>query len=86
MEKVGTLAFDTAILDVNLHGEASFPIAELLLQRSCPFLLSTGYGAGANPAAFAHVPILQKPFRMADLEHALLRSLAPARDPGKVQS
>ena len=41
--------FDLAILDVNLDGEAIYPLAEELLSRAKPFVLLTGYGAESLP-------------------------------------
>src|SRR5450755_3793242 len=36
-------AFDVAVLDVNLNGKMSYPIADVLASRGVPFLFSTGY-------------------------------------------
>ena len=38
-----TEPIDGAILDINLHGELSFAIAEVLARRGVPFLFVTGY-------------------------------------------
>jgi CheY-like chemotaxis protein len=35
--------FDVAILDVNLKGETSYPVADVLELRKLPFLFATGY-------------------------------------------
>src|SRR5512142_1062490 len=54
MRRVDTLDFDAALLDVNLNGTYSVPIAEKLAQRGVPFVLATGYGTqlpGTVPAA-----------------------------------
>lgn len=71
MDKATTLSFDVAILDVNLNGEKTFPIAEALIERGVPFIFSTGYGAGSLPEALQKRPILHKPFQLRDLERAL---------------
>ena len=42
LEKATALAFDVAILDVNLSGKESFPIAEALRARGMPFVFATG--------------------------------------------
>ncbi|HEX8480575.1 MAG TPA: response regulator [Allosphingosinicella sp.] len=63
--------FDAAMLDVNLAGELSFPIAELLVERRIPFLFATGYGRAGIEERFRASPILQKPFRSAELRTAL---------------
>ncbi len=68
---VATDAFDAAVLDVNLGGEASFPVADLLLERGIPFVFTTGYGAAGIPEKYASVPLLAKPFRQHDIERVL---------------
>lgn len=66
---------DCAILDVNLDGRPSFPIAEALRKRGIPFLFVTGYGSkGINPTFAAH-PVLAKPFLQTDLAAALSKVL-----------
>ena len=64
-------AFDFAILDVNLGGEPSFPIAEALAARDKPFAFATGYGPGGLPAAWRDRPTLSKPFGAADIARVL---------------
>lgn len=34
---------DGAVLDINLHGDRSFPIADALRKRGIPFVFLTGY-------------------------------------------
>jgi CheY-like chemotaxis protein len=63
--------FDAAMLDVNLAGEPSFPVADLLVERGIPFLFATGYGRAGLEERFRAFPILQKPFRAAELQAAL---------------
>lgn len=63
--------FDAAMLDVNLAGERSFPVADLLVERKIPFLFATGYGRPGIEERFRDRPILQKPFRTAELAAAL---------------
>jgi CheY-like chemotaxis protein len=43
IEKAKSLSFDVAILDLNLNGQTSFAIADLLSERGMPFVFSTGY-------------------------------------------
>ena len=62
---------DAAILDVNLAGEASFPVAELLDERGIPFLFATGYGLQGIEERYRSRILLQKPFRCIDLGEAL---------------
>ena len=66
--------FDLAMLDVNLAGEASFPVAAILVERGIPFLFATGYGAKGIAEEYRAYPVLQKPFRARDLDQALRAS------------
>ena len=81
LEKAQSLAFDVAILDVNLAGRRTFPIAELLAGRGVAFVFATGYDAENLPDAVAAAPILSKPFQPRDIERALLAALATAPAP-----
>ncbi len=71
LAKAATLSIDVAILDVNLGGQLSFPVAQQLESRHIPFLFATGYGAAGLSPNFRGVPILNKPFGMPQLENAL---------------
>lgn len=64
-------AFDVAMLDVNLAGHASFPVADILRARGIPFLFATGYGAAGIAEGYRTAHVLQKPFQARDLEQAL---------------
>lgn len=57
-----SMDIQAAILDVNLAGEPSFPLAELLAAKGVPFVFATGYGAGGLPDEWRNRPTLQKPF------------------------
>lgn len=60
-------AFDIAILDVHLNGQAVYPVAESLISRGIPFVFATGYGERGLPEQYRGRPILQKPFSKEDL-------------------
>lgn len=68
--------FDLAILDVNLDGRKSFPVADILADRGIPFLFATGYGASGIEPAYAGSPVLTKPFLAGDLQAAIGRLVA----------
>ena len=53
---------DAAILDINLSGEMSYPLADELLARNIPFMFLTGYGAAHLPERFRRVPRVAKPY------------------------
>ena len=65
--------FDLAVLDVHLHGESAFPVAEALIAKGKPFIFATGYGERGLPENFRNRPVLQKPFARDDLERTAAR-------------
>ena len=69
--------FDAAVLDVNLAGEKSFPIADVLRERQIPFIFATGYGASGIGDRFKGVIVLQKPFQAHHLQQAISAILSP---------
>lgn len=70
---------DGAVLDVNIGGEASFAVADILARRSIPFCFATGYGEAGIPARFRSAPVLQKPYRPETLRDAVGDCIAEAR-------
>lgn len=63
---------DHAVLDVNLRGEMSFPIADKLELAGIPYLIATGYSQESLPDRFRNKPRLEKPFRPERLAEILL--------------
>jgi DNA-binding response OmpR family regulator len=78
LDAVDRDTYDAAVLDINLGGEHSDPVAEALSRRNVPFLFVTGYGRGGLPNDYAGRPCIHKPFTMADLLGALSRLVKPA--------
>jgi DNA-binding response OmpR family regulator len=62
---------DVAILDVNLGGETSEPIARKLQEADKPFVVLSGYSTDNKLPWFGGAPVLSKPLRMDDLVAAL---------------
>jgi CheY-like chemotaxis protein len=71
LELADTLTIDFAMLDINLNGKESFPVAEILRGRGIPFLFATGYGDSALASDFADVIVVEKPFNRDALRQAL---------------
>src|SRR5674476_863310 len=78
---IGAEAIDVAVLDVNLNGQLSYPIADALTARGVPFVFVTGYDKDRMLDGYRSFPVLQKPFHRADLTDTLARWLAP-KEPG----
>ena len=57
---------DAAILDVNLKGTNSYPVADALAAQGVPFFFSTGNG-GHMADGYASRAVLRKPFKSDEL-------------------
>jgi CheY-like chemotaxis protein len=68
---VGVEPLDAAILDLNLNGELSYPVADALMSRGVPFLFSTGYDRDRIAEGYRGFPLLQKPYHQSSLGSAL---------------
>jgi len=62
---------DGAIVDINLHGNPSFPVCRELQRRNVPFFFVSGYGEPVIPDAFRQSRLLSKPVGQHDLKAAL---------------
>ena len=62
---------DVALLDINLAGEESFPIAAVLRRRGIPFVFSSGYGSDGLSEDWRGEKMLQKPYDGKQLLAAL---------------
>ncbi len=65
---------DAVVLDVNLHGHPSYPVADILQRHGIGFVFTTGYDGSSLDAAYREHPRCEKPFR----EETLLAALRPA--------
>lgn len=67
LERAETGNFAFAILDVNLEGRVSFPIASVLRQKGTPIGFQTAYGPDGVAPEFADCPVITKPFSEREL-------------------
>lgn len=68
---IGAQHFDAALLDLNLSGVRSYPVADLLAARGVPFAFATGYGGHGLRDVDRERPLLVKPFECDRLEKLL---------------
>ena len=59
--------FDVAVIDINLHGEFTWSIADELIRGDIPFCFVTGYGAWSIPQRFRYIVRWEKPYEMSKL-------------------
>jgi DNA-binding response OmpR family regulator len=71
LELAESAEIDLAILDINLAGEQSFPVALVLRRRGIPFVFSSGYDDQDVPEVWRNEKILQKPYDTRQLTAAL---------------
>ena len=78
IEAIAAGKLDAVLLDANLGGTSSAPIAAELARRRVPFVVATGYGNLDLPtSALQAAPRVNKPFTAADLAAVLARTVAP---------
>ena len=77
LERARTLEIDVALLDVNLAGSLSYPIAVMLIGRNIPFVFASGYDELVLPELMRDVPVIAKPFRAHELDRALRLVMTP---------
>lgn len=74
LDQIDGIALDGAVLDVNLRGERSFPLAEHLARDGVPFIFLTGYDSvTVFPDRFRDSPKLTKPVDYSVLIEAVSR-------------
>lgn len=86
---VKSTLFDMALLNVDLHGRMSFPVADALLIQRVPFAFTTGFDEKIIPRRYLGVPIVQKPYGSNIIARTLMElwlgsnSLVAGISPGK---
>jgi CheY-like chemotaxis protein len=70
--------FDTAMLDMNLNGIESYPVADALSARDVPYFFSTGNSLTDMKDGYRDQDVLKKPFTFEQLSNMLSRSLLRA--------
>ena len=68
--------FDTALLDLNLNGVTSYPVADALAARGVPFAFTTSYVGHGLRDGDRERPLLVKPFECAALGKLLTSLLS----------
>ena len=80
LDAVASEGFDAAVLDVNLGGQAVYPVAEVLVARRVPFVFVTAYGREALPPLFCGRPHLGKPFLPGELIGTVAHLITPGAE------
>ncbi len=70
MELARSNEFDAALVDVNLHGRESYPLARELLKRNVAVVFATGYGVEPMTDDLANVPAIAKPYDIHAIRNA----------------
>ena len=60
--------FDAVMLDLNLNGNSTYEVADVLIARGVPFFFSTGNNLHGIKEEYRDQRILRKPFTSDDLE------------------
>lgn len=68
---IETRNFDAALLDLNLNGVRSYPVADLLAARGIPFAFATSYGGHGLRDGDRERSLLVKPLDVIDWKSCL---------------
>ena len=69
---------DGALLDINVHGEMVYPLADRLQSQGVPFTFVSAYSAISIPMKFRHYPLVQKPYTIDAIMEAVAAMLGNA--------
>lgn len=72
---------DAAVLDINLGGEMVYPLADTLIARGVPILLTTGYSDRDIPQNYANIARCDKPAEPHTVAKALALVIPVSRHP-----
>lgn len=75
---IDSQVFDAAMLDMNMNGNPSHPVADALVARGVPFVYCTGNNNSHKVMDVSHDQlVLKKPFKYEQLVEILTRLLSP---------
>ena len=69
-----TIDIDFAILDINVAGTQSFPVADILRGRGISFMFATGYGTAGLVDGYRDEITLRKPYGLEELVRSMARA------------
>jgi len=72
-ELLGEGGIDAAVLDINLAGRMSYPLARELKGRSIPFVFLSGYDDVEEDSGLSGVELIRKPFTRETITAAVMR-------------
>jgi CheY-like chemotaxis protein len=72
---------DYALVDVNLGGTRSDPVAEVLISRDVPFAFATGNAAEGMVHEYPSIPTLSKPYDFEALRSMIERLQSSSTSP-----
>ena len=64
-----------AVVDISLHGEMAWPVADRLAARGVPFVFATGYSRACIPERHSNVPCFMKPIMMGQVIKTLVNQM-----------
>jgi CheY-like chemotaxis protein len=67
---------DAAVVDVNLGGVLSFPVADMLVARKIPFIFTSGYDDNGLKTRYSQVKNCLKPYQFSAMEEALVEAMS----------
>jgi CheY-like chemotaxis protein len=76
LELARSAEIEAAVLDINIGGMVSYPVADLLLERRIPVIFATGYDSSVLPERFKDCWTIHKPFDQPTFASVLQSALS----------
>lgn len=73
-EELNNARPDLALLDLQLAGEMTYGVAEMLVKKSVPFIFATGHDAASLEKEWASFQCLWKPYSVEALSAAIAQT------------
>lgn len=71
MRLIQRKGLDVAVLDIKLHDELTYSLADELERQAIPFIFATGYSAEVIPDRYSHIARWRKPYELAEIVNGL---------------
>jgi len=71
LDSVREYWINCALLDIDLNGETSYPVADALSELNLPFAFVTGYADSGPPLRHKQRPVINKPFSATHVVEAV---------------
>jgi two-component SAPR family response regulator len=82
MDLLAHIEPDAVVLNLDLHGMSTVPMADALMKRRIPFIFASGFDPSMLPERLAGAPFLMKPCEESEVIETVAKLLAETAGTG----